>query len=476
MLPLFRDKQELTCAQSPSISGEVRSAEVAEKGHVKQKSAQMEANAQKRLRRKADKKGLQILICFNSTGKPQAEELLDTLSEEIAEKKVKKEDIAGGRLLAVMFQEHKQQKAAWPVFKAKCARKGWHMVGGAASQGEAGGASSGTAIAAHLGRAPLGTIGGTHEVGKEEHPGRVSMACMQGGAFPSMMLLTVYFYTGEPLHAKCNLAILRALAELIASTGALWILAADFQNTPSDLAETGWLGAVGGRVAATKSSTSSTGRVIDFFALDERLAEAFAYVKVWPWPPRTHRPVELGLRLGQASFKVRKLVYPKPFPRQRPIGPARAPTRADVWEKPEGQTMQPEVLEAEINTRYKFLVQALEGLLCDICDCYKDGERNVAFMGREKVPRVVWRDVRPRCMGEFGSLPLVGRKLATLYEKLCETENLTRKRLSGNDGEKPGNIKGREWTLRADLLTPKGNIEDAVAHIEGKSLKALRTL
>ena len=65
--------------------------------------------------------------------------------------------------------------------------------------------------------------------------------------------------------------------------------------------------------------------VLDFFAMDERLVASFVDVCVC---------VALGGKNAQTSgnkVKVRHLIYPKAFPRQRPIGPAREPPAYKEW-------------------------------------------------------------------------------------------------------------------------------------------------
>ena len=416
------------------------------KAAVQQKAAlsttKVAARNRERRRSKAEPKaGLQRIVLFNSTGKPQAEDLLDALSAPRREKKesggkVKEE---GGALLAAMILEHKQGEDEWPSFKAKCSRRGWHMVGAAAAAGPNGGASGGAAVAAST---PLGAVAGRHDLPGASSPGRVAVAWVQGRGFPALLLIAAYFVTTEPLHSKANLAILRDISEVILRTGALWLLAADFQNEPESLAETGWLKAMGGRVVATSAATSATGSVLDFFAVDCRLVGAFVDVCAWPWAARTHRPVELRLKLALASRKVRKLEYPRAFPRKRPVGPPRGEVSSKPWATPDAQNMTVEEIEGAINERYGELVGCMEKQLCDLCDCYKDGAPDPAYMGRSEAPKERWRQVTPPSVGEFAGLPKEGRKMALLFEKTAgnrshDQKQAAEKKLGRRSGWQP---------------------------------------
>ena len=237
-----------------------------------------------------------------------------------------------------MLLEHKQGADEWPSFKEKCSRCGWRMVGAAAAEGPIGGASGGAALAAIKGKTLLGALGGRHDLPCASMPGRVAVAWVQGRNFPALLLIAAYFVTTEPLHSKANLAMLREVGEIILRTGALWLLAADFQNGPENLAETGWLKAMRGRAVATQAATNATRNVLDYFAIDERLVGAFVDVSAWPWAARTHRPVEVRLKLALASKKARKLEYPRAFPRQRHFGPPKGDKKRQTL----GQTRRAE--------------------------------------------------------------------------------------------------------------------------------------
>ena len=71
-----------------------------------------------------------------------------------------------------------------------------------------------------------------------------------------------------------NADMLDALAVLVRSAGKPWVIAADWQNTPDELAATGWVEAVAGAIAACGLPTcygAGQPREFDLFVIDKSL-------------------------------------------------------------------------------------------------------------------------------------------------------------------------------------------------------------
>ena len=86
-----------------------------------------------------------------------------------------------------------------------------------------------------------------------------------------------------------------------------WILAADFNSTPEQLTETGWLTMVGGVIIAPEGTTCKS-RTIDFFVVSQDLAGSVVEASVIDdalFEP--HRPVRLYIRAKPRSMMVRTL-------------------------------------------------------------------------------------------------------------------------------------------------------------------------
>ena len=132
----------------------------------------------------------------------------------------------------------------------------------------------------------------------------------------------------------------------------------------------------------------------------------------------------------------------------------------------------PAMIENHIDKRWEVLATDMEKEMCDICDLYVEDERNPAFVGRALAPKVVWKDMRPKMVGDFASLPPVGRQTALLAEKLKEIEALTRSRLAKTDDEGSAHaiasVKPREWQLRYENCQAKGQVGEAIGTVDGE--------
>ena len=112
--------------------------------------------------------------------------------------------------------------------------------------------------------------------------------------------------------------------KIIAEHGGPWVIGADFNMPPDELAKADeWLRRIGGTIRAPTLPTCRSlngGRVIDYIVIDTRIAAA---VEVWTdvsFPGSPHSPVVLRFQAVQSRRCALFLRRPKPLPLDRPAG------------------------------------------------------------------------------------------------------------------------------------------------------------
>ena len=217
------------------------------------------------------------------------------------------------------------------------------MVGAPATAGPKGGPSAGVALWAPSGRAHLGPVPGRgHDLSPPGGGGRLAAAWLDlGGCAAGLMAFSIYCWVNTELEEAPNLQLLEALATATRAHGGPWICAGDWNAEPADLERCGWLTALKARVVAAPTAALGSGRLVDFFVVDERLCHAVEAV----WAPRDwlqsaegppgagpagrckgpHRPVLMALNLECKPQVALMRREPKPFPRSRPMGPPAGP-------------------------------------------------------------------------------------------------------------------------------------------------------
>ena len=84
-------------------------------------------------------------------------------------------------------------------------------------------------------------------------------------------LCSGYLHTAVGIHHKLNLDWLQAAVGVLSTLKGPWILAADFNCSPQQLEETGWLKMVSGCIVGPLQPTCID-RVIDFFVVSNCMA------------------------------------------------------------------------------------------------------------------------------------------------------------------------------------------------------------
>ena len=136
----------------------------------------------------------------------------------------------------------------------------------------------------------------------------------------TVVAVEAYLWTGIGLTGR-NLEVLQQLAMLVSLTRHPVVIAADWQATPVELGDTGWMARLGLAPVIpenTDTTCSVGGRLIDFFVVSHELLGAVVSVEAIPevpWGP--HWAVQLKIKAALRSVQCRQLVVPRPLPLDR---------------------------------------------------------------------------------------------------------------------------------------------------------------
>ena len=86
-------------------------------------------------------------------------------------------------------------------------------------------------------------------------------------------MASTYLVNGNGLMTKKNLDSLQLMAGVLNAVKGPWAVGGDWNCTPEELQQTGWLKQIGGVIVAPKAPTCGD-RVIDFFVVAECLHHA----------------------------------------------------------------------------------------------------------------------------------------------------------------------------------------------------------
>ena len=197
------------------------------------------------------------------------------------------------------------------------AAKRWNLSLAAAVVNESTRCSAGVGVGArsHLGVACCSTATAPDpRLSARCHSRWVGAMCRGG-----LHVVSLYLHTAEGLSQR-NLDLLQALAEHLHSLNGPWVVAADWNLPPSELETSGWLDFVGAIVVSTKLPTCGGNRN-DYFAVSECLSHAVVGASVVHDAGFTpHRPVRMFLRAAPREIMLRRLVAPRPFLVDLPVG------------------------------------------------------------------------------------------------------------------------------------------------------------
>ena len=240
--------------------------------------------------------------------------------------------------------------------------------------------SAGVAVAAraHIGLADPAASPGI----AAEHRFRLKhvSACCRGG----LHVGSAYFHCLVGADGELNINLLHAIASQLAGINGPWVIGADWNFTPSELAGTGWLELVGGAIVAPGGPTCN-GKVYDYFVVSKSLLHAVAVAQRLDDSVHVpHTGVRLLLRSRLRAVCTRTLVAPSGFRANLPFGPF--PRPHDHLPPASFIAAGVSVLDLDVDTEYSRLVCLIERDLCDICGY--QGRAAIRHSGRSAGPRV----------------------------------------------------------------------------------------
>ena len=229
------------------------------------------------------------------------------------------------------------------AFSARMYRQGWKCAIVPSVSTAAGGLSSGVLIASPTccGMAPLsnGKLDAKWDASPRDSPGRLAVAWIDAVVKGGVLAGSVYLWHTEGLTDR-NKGLLNAFAEQIIDYGGPWVLCGDYNFEPSVLCDSEWgsqwLKLVGGVPLYDREVGSCKGpngrACLDWSIIDKRLAAgATAETVLDEGVCSPHSPIVFKIGKLARQQKVWKLVTPKHWPCEKPIGCQSPPPS---WPKP----------------------------------------------------------------------------------------------------------------------------------------------
>ncbi len=386
------------------------------------------------------------VVTLNSSGAPQFHAAFSHW--EITPRRVTGER---NRVVAVACQEHKARQDKWVDLGHQARRDAWAVFGAQATTAEAGGASAGTLVAAprHIGAAP--PFGGAQQdCSPPESPGRLSAAWVDTSMLGGLLVISVYFWTGEGWTRR-NLRLLETAGALARRHGAAWVICADFNSEPEQLRPfSDWLEKMRAVVAAPTEPTNhpsdgGTPRVLDYFLVDARIACAVRGVEVMhDVPASPHRAVKITFEARATNYLVKVPARPAALPKVPPVGCGRKPeivamptacggpsssttstsTSASTPASTSATGSPPEIADRA----WASLITVVEQELCGRCDLVDSrGKALPRYTGRAAPLRFVQKQVLPPRSSGLGSVPKKIVAMSWAATRIAELANLSRR-------------------------------------------------
>ena len=298
----------------------------------------------------------------------------------------------------VAFQETKRIASERVAAEAEARAIGWALKVNPCTFTDKGNPSCGVAIGA---RKHIGVS--LPNVGLCEYPilvpDRVTAVLVGAICRGGVHFVTVYFHHSVGLKAKVNQDLLHALAAFLNFLEGPWIVSADFQGTPEQLTDTGWLELVKGAVIVAPGVPTCGKRVLDYFVVCRHLAHAAPVARTLSdHELPDHSPTRLYLRAAPRAVLVRQIVAPRGFPATLPHGPITDPGCSDHIRAIANASRLEDV---DINDAATQFLRVAETQLCEISGFTV--KQASLHMGREDGPGFAMRNacgpvasVRPR--------------------------------------------------------------------------------
>ena len=234
---------------------------------------------------------------------------------------------------AIMVQETRVAAEETAAKETSMNHGGWKVSVGKCLYGEGGGRSSGAAVGCrtHIG---LGESCSDDDL-PEVLVGRFRVNHMGAVCKGGLHIASAYPINGIGINHPKNLDIMQGIASVLRTLHGPWILGADFNCTPQQLRDTGWLDLVQGVIIESRVETCN-GRVIDFFVVSNNFARNIAGIKVVEDALcNPHKPARLYTHAKSRAISVRTLRNPGTIGASMPYGPLNKdeppPDDLDSW-------------------------------------------------------------------------------------------------------------------------------------------------
>ena len=345
-------------------------------------------------------------------------EALEHFSSLTAQSKKASSPLLGAKAQALCVQEHHCAGLKWGDAHFQAAARGWTLRGARAIPSSCGGRPSagvGVLARAHVGMSKAG--GKPVDRSPPSSPGRLAVTWLDCTLRGGLLVVSIYLWHSEGLSAR-NLELLAAAGQAVAEHGGAFVIAGDWNMTPAELGEAHhWLSKVGGHVVAPEVPTcrsTTGGRVIDFFVVDNRLRGGVIGVStVLDLQTSPHSAVVLQLKASAPTQLFRTLAKPKAFPATRAPGCPRKPPPVDL----DGFSDSVD----GVDKTYSYLVGCAEVELCGLFDCHRpSGQPCSKYLGRGAEHRVKRIQAVPPSAKEDGIAPLEAQCLKLISLRLKE--------------------------------------------------------
>ena len=260
-----------------------------------------------------------------------------------------------------LFQEFRRRDGQQCHDSAAAAkRSGWDLSITAADVTQANRCSGGLAIAArsYMGVSPVPHSHG-NDMASRVHVAWIGSIC-RGGFF----LLSIYLWDSEGLSER-NLAVLHRAAAIAHSISGPWLIGGDFNLSPTELLQSGWLAIVGGSIVAPSQPTCN-GSVNDFFVIKASLYQTIRGIVVLSdctFAP--HHVVRLFMVAAPRRIMVRQMSVPRALHPSLPLGCLPSPRHdADSRVAPLGSRPDAAALDQAFSRWTELVEEEFVGVAC----------------------------------------------------------------------------------------------------------------
>ncbi len=374
-------------------------------------------------------------------------------------------------------QEHKVMPDDVGYEKDRALARGWKSFWSpAVPSGTAANAASGGAVVlvrSHIGAdVPLG--------GEVVVPGKIAAAMIETSGLGWVVIYSIYGTCGDELGAR-NWAMCEALTCHALHHGLPWCAAGDWNFEPHTLRASGWLTKMRAEimtapVASTTHAGGRGGRHLDFFvasrsifALGPRLSICADAVI------RTHDAVSMRLPIAPRSFRIRRIVRPKCFPRELPIGPRpqpATPTSLVASAKAaleRGEHGDEEAAKILVNEATNGMLEHLEETLVG---AYMVESERQDYIGRSGGVSFAMSQLTGPKLGKYGAaappvrrLRMIQDRASSLAAALEKQQHTTR---GGGDQRRTGGYTANKWTNVQERARAAINSGHHIAAVDGK--------